>query len=138
MEITTTIQPGMTHENSYRVEEIHSAIHIGSGSLKVLATPMMIAFIERTARDFVQTHLPEGYSSVGVHVDIRHLAPTPLGKTVRAICRVEAVAGAKIDFSVEAWDEQEQVGAGTHRRVVIDVERFLRRVRSKQAESSGA
>lgn len=131
MESIGQIVVGMRSEQIFLVEEKYTAGHIGSGSLRVLATPSMIAFMERVAANFMQTHLPPGSSSVGVLVDVRHLAATPVGCNVRVTCEVTAVDGRRVDFVVEAWDEIEKVGEGRHQRVVIDVERFLKRLEVK-------
>ena len=112
MDITEFVQVGMKKEATFTVEEGHTAAHVGSGSVKVLATPIMIAFMERAARDLLEECLPEGYSSVGVHVDVRHLAPTPLGGAVRVVCEVLDVDGRRVAFGVNAWDAQEQIGDG--------------------------
>jgi fluoroacetyl-CoA thioesterase len=133
MDLSQIIQPGMSKEETYRVEEEYSAIHVGSGSVRVLATPWMIAFMERVARKFVGELLPAGFSSVGVRVDVQHLAPSPVGSQVTARAEVISVEGGKVNFHVEAWDEQEKIGAGSHQRVVIDEARFLRRVAAKMA-----
>jgi predicted thioesterase len=133
MELTGILQVGMTREEVFTVESQHSAAHVGSGSARVLATPWLIAFMERTARDLLAGVLPAGYSSVGVHVNIRHLAPSPVGSRVRSRVEVTAIQGVKVDFTASLWDEQELVGEGTHQRVVIEEERFLRRVASKMA-----
>lgn len=135
MDLSIFVKPGMTREDFFAVEDEHTAIHVGSGSLRVLATPWMIAFMERSARLLLAGVLPDGYSSVGVHLDIRHLAPTPVGARVRSAARVESIDGWKVNFSVQVWDEQEQVGGGTHQRVVVDEARFLRRVASKTQSS---
>jgi fluoroacetyl-CoA thioesterase len=133
MELTGILQAGMTREEVFTVESQHSAAHVGSGSARVLATPWLIAFMERTARDLLAAVLPAGYSSVGVHVDIRHVAPSPVGSRVRSRVEVTAIQGVKVDFIARLWDEQELVGEGTHQRVVIEEERFLRRIESKIA-----
>lgn len=135
MELSNFIQPGMTREESFSVEEEHTAIHVGSGSLRVLATPWMIAFMERNARRLIGEHLPPGYSSVGVRVDVRHLAPSPVGSQIRVRAEVLSLDRWKVDLSIQAWDEQEQIGEGQHQRVVIDEERFLRRIARKNAAS---
>jgi predicted thioesterase len=132
MEIDQIIKSGMSKEETYRVEEEYSAIHVGSGSVRVLATPWMIAFMERVARKFIGEHLPEGYSSVGVRVEVQHLAPSPVGSRVTARAEVISVEGSRVSFHVEAWDEMERIGVGSHQRVVIDEARFLRRVAAKQ------
>jgi len=103
----------------------------------VLATPWMIAFMERNARRLLGERLPAGYSSVGSHVDVRHLAPTPVGGRVRVRAEVLAVDGWKVEFVIQAWDEQELIGEGRHQRVVIEEERFLRRVARKNIPPSG-
>jgi len=137
MEVSDFIQPGIAREESFPVEEEHTAIHVGSGSLRVLATPWMIAFMERNARRLLGERLPAGYSSVGSHVDVGHLAPTPVGGRVRVRAEVLAVDGWKVEFLIQAWDEQELIGEGRHQREVIEEERFLRRVARKNIPPSG-
>ena len=123
------IEVGQKLEKDFIVEEKHTASHIGSGSVQVLATPIMIAFIEITGLKLLNQSLEEGYSSVGTRVDIRHLAPTPLGRQVRVQVVVEHVEGQKVTLQAEVWDGDTLVGSGTHERFVIDVARFLERVR---------
>jgi predicted thioesterase len=132
MEFSECIEIGMKHEATFQVDEQYTAFHIGSGSLRVLATPSMIGFMERISHQLLRRCLPEGYSSVGAVVDVRHLAPTPLGWTVRVTSEVIEVEGRKVTLAVEAWDDQEKVGEGRHQRVVIDLNRFLQRVEAKQ------
>lgn len=131
MDFNEFIHSGMSLELTFLVEEEHTAIHVGSGSSRVLATPWMIAYMERTARILLGDYLPEGYSSVGVRVEVSHLAPTPVGSQVRARVEITAIDGSKVDLTVQAHDEHELVGEGVHRRVVIDEERFLKRVAGK-------
>ena len=131
MNLAELIHPGMYKEEAFVVEEKYIATHVGSGSSRVLATPWMIAFMERVAHRLLAEHLPEGYSSVGALVNIRHLAPTPVGCSVRVRSEVKEIDGMRVIFSVQAWDEIEQIGDGQHQRVVIDQARFLRRVEGK-------
>lgn len=131
MDLTQIIKPGMNKEFAFQVEEEHSAVHVGSGSLRVLATPWMIAFMERTARQLLGELLPEGYSSVGVRVEVSHLAPTPVGSMVKTSAQVTAIKDTKVYFDISAWDDIEKIGEGQHQRVVIDDERFIRRVTKK-------
>ena len=133
MEIIELVHPGMTREDSFPITPENSAIHLGSGSSRVLATPWMIAFMERVSHRLLTCCLPEGYSSVGTHLDVRHLAPTPVGATIRVKAEVLSVDGNRIYFNIEAWDSLEKIGEGTHERVVIDEARFLRRVEKKIA-----
>jgi fluoroacetyl-CoA thioesterase len=136
MELMEQIVVGMKEEQEFVVEEEYTAGHVGSGSLRVLATPSLIGFMERVARDLLERNLPDGYSSVGVWVDVRHLAATPVGLKVRVACEVSGVDGRKVDFRLDAWDEVEKIGEGRHQRVAIDVNRFLQRLQAKLPGSS--
>jgi len=131
MELSELIRPGMTREDSFPITMDNSAIHIGSGSSRVLATPWMIAFMERVSHRLLTCCLPEGFSSVGTHLDVRHLAATPVGATIRVRVEVLSLDGNRVYFSIEAWDNLEKIGEGKHERVVIDEARFLRRVERK-------
>ena len=134
MEAINELYSGMTAEASFRVEERHTAPHVGSGSVRVLATPSLIAFMEIVAHKSLEQHLPEGKTSVGISIEMRHLAATPVGETVRVACEILEVDGRKITISTQAWDEHEKVADGEHQRVIIDIERFMQRVEAK-AES---
>jgi len=129
-------QVGMVNEESFVVEEKHLASHLGSGSVRVLATPAMIALMEGTSLRLLAQYLPEGQTSVGGAISVRHLAPTPIGATVRVRAEITGVEGKQVMFKVEAWDELEQVGMGEHLRVVIDESRFLQKVQ-KKSEARG-
>ncbi len=126
------IQVGMKDEVTRLVEERFTAAHVGSGTLKVLATPSMIGFMERASLELLQRGLPEGQSTVGTLVNVRHLAATPMDQEVRVLVEVTEIDGRRITLHVEVWDRQEKVGEGTHERFIIDVERFLKRVEAKQ------
>jgi len=123
--------PGMTNEKQIVVEEKHTAHHLGSGGVPVLATPIMILFMEETSRGVVEPLLSPGQMTVGVHVDVRHLAPTPVGMTVTIRSELLAVEGRKLTFRVEAFDEREKVGEGIHERAIIDLAKFGQRVKAK-------
>jgi predicted thioesterase len=133
MEFSEQIHPGMTREDQFEITLENSAIHLGSGSSRVLATPWMIAFMERVSHRLLTCCLPEGYSSVGTHLNVRHLAPTPVGGMIRVRVEVLSVDGYQVDFSVEAWDNLEKIGEGKHERIIIDEARFWRRVEKKMA-----
>ena len=132
MEISEIIKPSMTVEKTFQVEEQHSALRVGSGGVPVLATPWMIAFMENAAFNLLEGVLPEDSSSVGVLVEVRHLAATPIGATVRIRAEITEVQDRQVSFDLQAWDETEQIGSGQHQRVVIDRSRFLRRVNQKK------
>ena len=123
------IAPGMTRTQTFTVEAAHTAAHIGSGDMQVLSTPMMIAFMENTALQLMAEHLEPGFSSVGIHVDVRHLAPTLMGSQVQVTAAVQAVDGNKVTLAVEAREGEKLVGTGTHRRAIIDVARFLENIK---------
>ena len=133
MELSELIHTGMTRQDSFEITMENSAIHLGSGSSRVLATPWMIAFMERVSHRLLTCCLPEGFSSVGTHLDVRHLAPTPVGATIRVRAEVLSMDGNRVYFSIEVWDNLEKIGEGKHERVVIEEARFLRRVEKKIA-----
>jgi len=113
------------------VGEQHTAPRIGSGRIRVLATPVMINLIEAAALAAVEQSLPEDHQSLGTHLDITHIAATPVGMRVRATAEVIRVEGRTVYFHVRAEDERELIGEGTHERVVVNVERFDKRVQEK-------
>jgi predicted thioesterase len=113
------------------VGEQHTAPRVGSGRIRVLATPIMINLIEAAALAAVEQSLPDEHQSLGIHLDVTHTAATPVGMRVRATAEVVRVEGRTIFFRVRAEDEREVIGEGTHERVVVNVERFDRRVQEK-------
>ena len=113
------------------VGEQHTAPRIDSGRIRVLATPVMINLIEAAALAAVEQSLPEEHQSLGTHLDITHIAATPVGMRVRATAEVVRVEGRTIYLRVRAEDERELIGEGTHERVVVNLERFDRRVQEK-------
>ena len=125
------IKPGLIGEATLVVAEEHTARHLGSGGVNVLATPIMIALMEEAGRHAVEPLLDPGYLTVGASLDVKHLAPTPLGMKVTARAELLAVDGRLLTFRVEARDEREKVGEGTHVRAIIHLERFLARVKAK-------
>jgi fluoroacetyl-CoA thioesterase len=127
----TAIRPGLKGTASLIVAPEHTAPRIGSGRIAVLATPVMINLIEAAALAAVEHLLPAGHQSLGIRLDVRHFAATPVGLAVTAAAEVIAVEGRTIAFRVEARDEREAIGEGTHERVVVNVARFDERVQRK-------
>jgi predicted thioesterase len=123
---------GLVGEYSTTVTESLTAQAMGSGDLPVFATPAMIALMEAAAVAALNGGLAEGETSVGTLIEVKHLAATPLGQAVRAQATVIGVEGRQITFSVQAWDAHDLIGEGKHIRVVIERERFLRRVNEKK------
>jgi predicted thioesterase len=113
------------------VADAHTAPRVGSGLIRVLATPVMINLMEAAALDAVEALLPDGHQSLGIRLDVTHNAATPVGMRVVATARLVGVEGRRLKFAVEARDEKEPIGGGTHERVVVNVERFDERVRKK-------
>jgi fluoroacetyl-CoA thioesterase len=104
---------------------------LGSDQARVLATPWMIGYMEMTARNAIKPFLEDGWDSVGTKVNIEHLAATPIGLSVRFEAEVLQVAGQRVLFRVDAWDEKEQIGTGTHERFVIHIGKFATRLAAK-------
>ena len=130
------IRPGLVAERTTTVHDRLLAREMGSGSLEVYATPAMIALMESAAVAAIDPLLPEGQASVGTALEVRHLAATPPGATVRARAEVIAVEGRQVTLRIEAWDGHEQIGAGVHTRYVIDIERFMERARTKMKRTT--
>jgi fluoroacetyl-CoA thioesterase len=125
------IRPGLSGSAELVVGDEHTAPSIGSGKVRVLATPVMINLIEAAALAAVEHRLQPGYQSLGTHLDVHHIAATPVGMKVVATARVIRVEGRTVAFSVEARDEKDLIGHGTHERVVVNVAKFDARVQQK-------
>jgi predicted thioesterase len=131
MPLELHLPAGLTGTAELVVGEQHTAPRIGSGRIRVLATPVMINLIEAAALAAVEQSLPENHQSLGTHLDVTHIAATPVGMRVRATAEVVKVEGRTIWFRVRSEDERELIGEGTHERVVVNVERFDKRVQEK-------
>jgi predicted thioesterase len=130
-ETTMTLEAGLTAEIVHTVTEEDSAASYGSGLMPVLSTPHLVALMERTARKAIEPELAPGENNVGIRVDIKHLAATPVGMEVRIRAELLEVDGRRLRFRVEAWDEAEKIGEGHHERFIIDETRFIRGIEKK-------
>jgi predicted thioesterase len=130
------IRAGMALEVSQEVTTERSASHVGSGALSVYATPAMGAFVEQACCQLVDALLPDGKTTVGVEITIKHLAPTPVGKTVHARVEVVSTEGSLIDFQAQLRDHVELIGTAEHRRAIVDIDRFLKRVEGKSGSEA--
>lgn len=128
------LQPGREHQMTWVVARDHLASAFGSGLVDVLATPVLVGFCEECSRQMVEPHLPVGQRTVGTAVSIEHLAATPEGMSVTVIARLDDVDRRRLTFHVEARDDVELVGRGTHVRFVIDDERFAAGLEAKRAK----
>jgi len=125
------LQPGLSAEVEIAVSETETAAHLGSGSLAVYATPALVALMENAAVRALEGHLSEGQTTVGSHMDVRHLAATPVGMQVCAHAELVDVDGRKLTFHIQAWDEAEQIGEANHVRYVVDAVKFMAKADEK-------
>jgi len=125
------IAPGISAEIDSLVLEKDTAQSYGSGLVAVYATPALVGLMEGAAVKALQGHLPEGQTTVGGRIDVRHLAATPVGMRVRARAELVEIERRKLTFRIEAWDEVEQIGEAIHERFIIDEEKFISRVKAK-------
>src|SRR3954471_8262142 len=123
---------GMTAEQTITVTPQMTVGHFVANMPQVYATPMMILHMEMASGSAISPHLPKGFVSVGMDVNVRHLAATPVGRKVRALSRVVQIDSRSVVFEVEAWDGDRKIGDGTHRRGVVNVVEFEKRFGVKQ------
>ncbi len=131
MNVTEKIKVGLKREEHGVSDEAHSARAVGSGLLPVLATPAMLALMEQAAASSLEPFLPEGWTSVGISLNVQHTSATPLGMTFRAEAEVTEVDGRKILFNVRACDEAGEIGHGVHARFAVASEPFLAKAAKK-------
>ena len=122
---------GLTNAAEDFVTEKNTAVALGSGILKVFATPAMIRLIEVAAAELVEKNLPPESTSVGTSINIKHTAPTPVGMKVRAEVKIISVDGRKIIFEVAAFDERGEIGRGSHERFIVDKKKFQTKTDAK-------
>lgn len=125
------LKTGLKGSADLLVAAEHTAPRVGSGLVPVLATPVMINAIEAAALAAVEHLLPAGHQSLGIHLDVRHFAATPVGMRIRATAELIAIDGRTLAFRVEARDDKEAIGDGSHSRVVVNVARFDQRLQKK-------
>ncbi len=120
-DVLARIRPGLTGSAEIVVGPEHTAPFVGSGRIAVLATPVMINVIEAAALAAIEHLLPAGHQSLGIHLDVSHTAATPVGLRVTATAEVVRLDGRTVTFRVEARDDFEPIGGGSHQRVVVSV-----------------
>jgi len=126
-ELTT----GLNAEITLTVTDSDTAAKWGSGLVPVFGTPSLVGLMEAAAVKALDGYLPEGQTTVGGHIDVRHLAATPVGMQVRARAELTSIDGKKLTFQIEAWDEVEKIGEALHERFVISTEKFVARTQAK-------
>ena len=120
---------GLTAVDYYLIKSEHVAKHVGSGEVETLSTPAMIAFMENTARQTVESKLPEGDITVGTRVDIRHLGPVPIGENLKVTAQLLRTDKIRLTFKVKAEWRNEVIGIGQHERFIVNKEKFLQRLK---------
>ncbi len=133
MSLVLSVAAGTVGTASLVVADEHTAPRIGSGQIHVLATPVMINLFEAAALAACEHLLPAGHQSLGTHLDVSHIAATPVGMRATATAEVLSVDGRTIKFRLKAVDERDVIGEGTHERVVVNVAKFDLRVQEKTA-----
>jgi fluoroacetyl-CoA thioesterase len=123
-----TLKVGLKHTQEWMLEEKHTTQR---GGYRVFSTPSMTQLVESTAHQLAAPHLKPGQGQVGLSVNIRHLAPTPIGRKVRAEAELVAIDRRKLGFKVKVYDDIEQVGEAEHERFVIDEDKYIERLRKK-------
>lgn len=125
------IELGIKGRQETTVTAANIATNVGSGKVKVFATPMMISLIEKAAVLSIEPYLEPGQSSVGTHINVSHCSATPIGMTVWAETEVTEIGRRRVTFSVKVYDERGLIGEGTHERFIIDIEKFQAKAESK-------
>lgn len=122
---------GLTGSSEILVKSQDTALHIGSGRQKILATPVMITLMEAAAQNAVDGHLPDGCQTIGTRLDVQHLAATPEGMRVTATAQLIEMHARTLVFQVVVNDENEKIGEGTHERAIISISSFTRLLNKK-------
>ena len=129
------LKAGLVFEREHVVGQADTAARWGSGGLEVYSTPALVGFLEVTCQAGLLTYLEENTTSVGVQVNIRHLAATPVGMKIRSRAELTLVEGRRLTFRVQAWDEVELIGEGEHVRFIVNVPKFMEKVDRKRNNS---
>ena len=132
------ITPGLRREENLLVTNEVAIQFMGVDEARVLSTPQLIGFLEMTVRNLLKERLEASQDSVGSEVHLRHLAATPVGMQVRLSAEVVAVQDRRITFKLDAFDEEEKIGEGTHERFIVHVARFASRLLAKAAGQPGS
>ena len=131
MNVAENLRPGLTGATEIVVGTRDTAPHVGSGKIKVLATPVLVSLMEEAALIAVEGLLPQGHQTVGTRLDITHVAATPVGLHVVAHAELTKIDGRRLTFRIWADDERDRIGEGTHERIIVNVERFDARAQEK-------
>ena len=133
MSMRSGLTIGASREEHYKVTK---ELSIQVGGVAVLSTPSLVNLIEHTSRLLLAPYLQEDEQSVGSSINVKHIAPTPVGGDLRVVSRVTGISGRRVDFTVEAYDQAEKVGEAAHQRYVVELSKFQQRVEQKLKPSS--
>lgn len=122
---------GRTYQSQTRVEEWMTAEKAGNKGVDVLSTPMLLQFVEEAAMQCIAPTLGPGQISLGMHIELAHLSPSPVGQIIRTEVEVITTDGKRVEFAFSAFDEHEKIAEGTHERYVTDRAKFLERLEEK-------
>jgi predicted thioesterase len=125
------LSPGLSSTIQHQVDDVSTARQLGSGSVDVLATPELVRLMEVAAVAAVADHLPPGFTTVGVAINVEHIAPTPIGLGVTVRAKLAQVQGRHLKFELVAHDDAEEIGRGTHHRVLVEVDGFVAKASRK-------
>jgi len=125
------LEAGITHTESKEVRYEDTAANYGSGMIEVFATPAMISLMENTALKTVLPYLSDNQNTVGFEVNIKHLKPTPVGKTVECTAVLKEIDGKKLVFDLEVKEGEDVVGKGLHSRYIINTQKFMNQFKTK-------
>lgn len=126
------LKVGMELKKDYMVTRTETAQVMGSGGLEVLATPILVAWAENAAYEMAELCLPDEQTTVGVNINLNHIAATPVGMKVRIKVVLTNIESRRLDFTVEAWDTVQKIGEGTHQRFVVQKMKFMGKVLQKK------
>ncbi|WMJ23431.1 thioesterase family protein [Paludicola sp. MB14-C6] len=125
------IKIGEVFEKEIEVNDCHLACNVGSGDVAVYATPMMIALMEEVSAKCLQQFIDKDMTSVGTCISSSHVAATPKGMKVKAVAKIVAVEGRKVNFEIRAYDETGLIGEGTHERFILNRDKFHEKAQAK-------
>lgn len=119
------METGIKKEKYFIVKETESAKDMGSGDLEVLATPILVAYFENVSKDLVTPYLTEGDTTVGINININHLAPSKIGNQILIKAELIEINKRILTFKLEAFDKEILIGEGAHKRCIVNVNKFL-------------
>jgi predicted thioesterase len=126
------LKPGIENRRDDTVSVKNCAAALGSGGLDVYATPSMVTLMEGSALYAVSDILPPGWTTVGTELNVKHLSGTPLGMKVYATAELISIDGRELLYTVDAFDEAGKIGEGTHKRFIVEIEKFMAKVEAKK------